>query len=114
MLQSGFEFADHQVCRSPGGCGRSTFLSIVLTAALFLALLFLLVFFYGGCSVRGGASSGLLPPLAGPLPPAVSGRFGQRMMDVERKVAVICSRIIWIVQKYTLLLCSNNEEEAAL
>lgn len=60
--------------------------------AVIFTLFFLLVFFYSGLSVRGRALPPLLPPLVGPLPPAVSRWFGQRMVDVRREVTMICSR----------------------
>lgn len=81
-----------QVWYSPGGHGCPSLLSISLTTGHFLTLLFLLVFLYGVHRAGGRASPPLPPPLVGPP------WFGQRMMDVEGRVTVVCSteRIIII------------------
>lgn len=69
-------------------------LSISPTVGLLLLIILflLLIFFYGACIAGCGASSALFPPLISLLPPAVSWWFGKRVMDVERRVAVVCNR----------------------
>lgn len=74
-----------QVSQSPGASCSS-----LLFVAIGLVFILLLVFLDGGC--RSFNPPPFLPPLTDPLPPAVGGRFGQRLVDVRREEAVICGR----------------------
>lgn len=80
----GMASRDGQVIRTCGDYSPGSWDSSLLFIRPTVGLFFTLVFIDGGRSAGGRTS----PSLTDPLP----RRFGQRMEDMRRKMAVICSR----------------------